>query len=372
MEFNELEEIVIEQRVEFEKKDSGLERIYELKKYLNSKQITVLSGVRRSGKSTLLKQIADRLGNYYYLNFDDERLLEFSVADFSTLLLVWQKQLKSRNILLDEIQNIANWERFIRRIHDEGYKVFITGSNAKMLSTELATHLTGRYVKVEVYPFSFREMLKWKSITGEYSTVSEKAEIISTYDVYLKQGGFPDYIKYEDSEFLKRTYDDIIYKDIIVRFGIKEIKSFRLLSNYIFSNFTKEISFNGLKNLLGFKSSVTVRDYVSFLEESYLVFELNKYDFSLKKQYAAGKKIYVIDNGMREQIAFSNSEDRGRLLENLVFLELKKRNKEIYYFKNKHECDFIVFERNRISSAFQVTLKLGENKDRELNGLYEA
>ncbi|HNF26211.1 MAG TPA: AAA family ATPase, partial [Leptospiraceae bacterium] len=134
MEFNELEEIVIEQRVEFEKKDSGLERIYELKKYLNSKQITVLSGVRRSGKSTLLKQIADRLGNYYYLNFDDERLLEFSVADFSTLLLVWQKQLKSRNILLDEIQNIANWERFIRRIHDEGYKVFITGSNAKMLS----------------------------------------------------------------------------------------------------------------------------------------------------------------------------------------------------------------------------------------------
>ncbi|HNO26729.1 MAG TPA: ATP-binding protein, partial [Leptospiraceae bacterium] len=214
--------------------------------------------------------------------------------------------------------------------------------------------------------------LKWKSITGEYSTVSEKAEIISTYDVYLKQGGFPDYIKYEDSEFLKRTYDDIIYKDIIVRFGIKEIKSFRLLSNYIFSNFTKEISFNGLKNLLGFKSSVTVRDYVSFLEESYLVFELNKYDFSLKKQYAAGKKIYVIDNGMREQIAFSNSEDRGRLLENLVFLELKKRNKEIYYFKNKHECDFIVFERNRISSAFQVTLKLGENKDRELNGLYEA
>ena len=108
--------------------------------------------------------------------------------------------------------------------------------------------------------------------------------------MYLKQGGFPDYIKYEDSEFLKRTYDDIIYKDIIARFGIKEIKSFRLLSNYIFSNFTKEISFNGLKNLLGFKSSVTVREYVSFLEESYLVFELNKYDFSLKKKVCSRQK----------------------------------------------------------------------------------
>lgn len=128
----------------------------------------------------------------------------------------------------------------------------------------------------------------------------------------------------------KRTYDDIIYKDIIARFGIKEIKSFRLLSNYIFSNFTKEISFNGLKNLLGFKSSVTVRDYVSFLEESYLVFELNKYDFSLKKKYAAGRKIYVIDNGMREQIAISSSEEDFWKI--WFFLSSKKEIKKFTIF----------------------------------------
>lgn len=373
MEFNLLEEIVREQKVGFESKNSGLERDIELKKYLNSTQIVVLSGIRRSGKSTLLRQIAAKLENFYYLNFDDERLLRFGVEDFNTLLLVWQKQSKSKNILLDEIQNIPNWERFIRRMHDEDYKVFITGSNAKMLSTELTTHLTGRYVKIEVYPFSFLEFLRFQNISNEYSSISEKANIVAGYQSYLKEGGFPDYTKYKDVEFLKRTYDDIIYKDIITRFGIKEIKPFRLLANYIFTNFTKEFSFNGIKNILGFKSSITVRDYISFLEESYLVFELNKYDFSLKKQYSTGKKIFVIDNGIREQVAFSNSEDRGRLLENLVFIELKRRQKEIYYFKNKLECDFVILEKNKIQSAIQVTLSLGEqNKEREINGLCEA
>jgi predicted AAA+ superfamily ATPase len=189
MDFNLIEEIVREQKAGFEKKNLGLVRDIELEKYLNSKQIVVLSGIRRSGKSTLLRQIAAKLENFYYLNFDDERLLRFGVEDFNTLLLVWQKQSKSKNILLDEIQNIQNWERFIRRMHDEDYKVFITGSNAKMLSTELTTHLTGRYVKIEVYPFSFLEFLRYQNISTEYSTISEKANIVAGYQSYLKEGG---------------------------------------------------------------------------------------------------------------------------------------------------------------------------------------
>jgi predicted AAA+ superfamily ATPase len=205
MDFNLIEEIVREQKAGFEKKNLGLVRDIELEKYLNSKQIVVLSGIRRSGKSTLLRQIAAKLENFYYLNFDDERLLRFGVEDFNTLLLVWQKQSKSKNILLDEIQNIQNWERFIRRMHDEDYKVFITGSNAKMLSTELTTHLTGRYIKIEVYPFSFLEFLRYQNISIEYSTISEKANIVAGYQSYLKEGGFPDYTKYKDARVFKKN-----------------------------------------------------------------------------------------------------------------------------------------------------------------------
>jgi len=374
METSQLEDIVNDQSSVFLLKDLGFERQINFKKYATSKQITVILGIRRSGKSTLLKQFSLKLPNFYYINFDDERLINFSVHDFNNLTIIWKKKFDSKYILVDEIQNVANWERFARRMHDEGYKLFITGSNAKLLSSELSTHLTGRYQKIELFPFSFSELVEYGRI-GTLSSLTSvvKAKILKLFDEYLLHGGFPEYIKYKDSEYLKRTYEDIIYRDIITRFGIKEVKSFRKLTNYIFTNFAKEASYNTLKNILGIKTTMSVRNYVGFLEESYLVFELFKYDFSLKKQYISDKKLYVIDNGMRNATAFYVSADRGRLLENLVYIELKRRGKNLYYFKDKSECDFLIQEKNNIVQAIQVTQKIDQtNEKREFKGLMNA
>ncbi len=366
-----LEEIVNDQLKNLMSKDSGMERLIDFDKYIDSKQIVILSGIRRSGKSTLLKQFSEKLSNdFYYINFDDERLMGFKVGDFDNLLTIWKKNKQSKNIFIDEIQNIESWERFVRRVYEEGYKVFITGSNAKLLSS---THLTGRYFKIELYPFSFKEVLLFNKIDFLTLSSSNRIEIIKKFDEYLITGGFPEFIRYNNKEFLKRTYEDIVYKDIITRFGIREITAFRELSNFLFNNFTKKIGYQPIAKTLGIKSSISVRDYIGFLQESYLVFELFKYDYSLKKQYISDKKIYIIDNGMRNIVAFSFSEDKGRLLENLVFIELKRRGEEVYFSKGKKECDFLIKDRTRITNAIQICYSLDkENEKREIEGLIEA
>ncbi len=369
-----LQEVVADQLKSFKLKNIGVIRNISFKKYTKTKQIVVISGIRRSGKSTLLAQFSKKYKNFYYINFDDERLIDFSVDDFKDLMLVFQKLYSSKIILLDEIQNIDKWERFVRRIHEEGYKIFITGSNAKLLSTELTTHLTGRYVKIELFPFSFKEFLNYSNINYQKKDSPTKVKIIKKFDYYLKNGGFPDFIKYKDKEFLQRLYEDILYKDLLIRFKIKETKLFKQLASFLFTNFTKEISYNSLKNSLGFKSVTSVKNYVEFMSESFLIFELYKYDYSLKKQFVSDKKIYTIDNGLRNIIAFSISKDQGRMLENLVFLELKRRNKEIYYYKGKKECDFLIKQGTRIVDTIQVSknINVDDKNNREIEGLLEA
>jgi len=369
-----LSEVIQDQLIRFKKKDTGIDRDILFAKYFKTKQITVISGIRRSGKSTLLAQFSSKFKNFYFINFDDERLADFSIKDFRQLMITFQKLYKSKVVLLDEIQNVEGWERFVRRIHDEGYKVFITGSNAKLLSSELATHLTGRYLKLELYPFSFKEFLLLNKVDYKKNNSSAKANILKQFERYLKDGGFPEYLKFDDSEYLKQVYDDIIHKDLLVRFKIREVKAFKQLAAFIFSNFTKDISYNSLKKVLGFKSATSVRNYIDFMQESFLVFELYKYDFSLKKQFVSDKKAYVIDNGLRNAVAFYFSEDFGKLLENLVFIELKRRGKEIYYYKDKNECDFLIKEKLEVVELIQVTkhIQPGVNEEREMNGLIEA
>ena len=373
MNLSKLEEVAADQLNNFKNKDIGITRDIDFKKYLKTKQITVISGIRRCGKSTLLAQFSKKFKSFYYLNFDDERLINFNVSDFNNLMVAWQKKYSAEIILLDEIQNVENWEWFVRRIYEEGYKIFITGSNAKLLSSELTTHLSGRYFKIELYPFSFKEFLDFKKIDYRKNDTKNKVKILKSFDYYLKNGGFPEFIQFKDSEFLKRVYEDVLYKDLLIRFNIREIKAFKQLANFLFANFTKEISYNSLKNTLGFKSVTSVKNYIEFIQESFLVFELYKYDYSLKKQYVSDKKIYIIDNGIRNVVAFSFSTDSGKLLENLVFLELKRRGKEIYYFKDKKECDFAVREKNKIKAVIQVTDNLNAgDRERELFGLLAA
>jgi hypothetical protein len=369
-----LEEVIADQAKMFLNKDVGILRDVDFEKYLKTDQITVISGIRRSGKSTLLAQFSRKCKNgFYYANFDDERLIHFTVEDFRTLLVAFQKTGKAKTIFLDEVQNVVGWERFVRRLHDEGYKIFITGSNARLLSSELGTHLTGRYGKIELYPFSFREFLLFSKKPEHAKTSEEKAEILKSFDEYVSVGGFPEFLKYRDAEYLKRIYEDILYRDLLVRFKIKETKPFRELASYLFSNFTKEISYNSLKNTLGFKSVTSVKNYLEFMRESFLLFEIQKYDPSLKKQFLSKKKIYAIDNGLRSAIAFSFSEDTGRYAENVVFLELKRRGEEIYFYQGKKECDFIVKQKTKITTAIGVCSSLhSENEEREKAGIAEA
>jgi len=371
---SQLEELVHTQKEIFLAKDPGIPRTIDTGRITKTNAIIVITGIRRCGKSTLLRQLAERYRDFLYINFDDDRLMDFTVEDFPSLMLVFEKTVPGiKTLFVDEIQNIAGWERFIRRIHDEGYKVFLTGSNANLLSQELGTRLTGRYTAITLFPFSFKEVLQFRSISTGRITARSRAAILAEFDRYLAGGGFPDYLKSEDPEYLKRIWDDILYRDIVSRFGIREVKGFRQLARYLATNTANPATYNALKNTLGFKSVVSVRDYVGFLEQAYLIIEIFRYDPSLKKQYVSDKKLYCIDTGLRNAVAFRFSDDKGRLLENLVLIELLRRNKSVYFFKNPKECDFITEERGTITGAIQVCYDLTrENRDRELDGLRGA
>ena len=369
-----LEAVLLDQEEAFLGREGGVPREVDLDRYLASSQIVVVSGIRRCGKSTLLRQFAERTGEVLYVNLDDERLFGFEVGDFEHLMLAFHKLHPGvRVLLIDEVQNVASWERFVRRIHDEGYKVILTGSNAHLLSGELATRLTGRYLQIELFPFSFREYLHLKGVEQERLTTRKKAELLTHFDYYLEHGGFPEFLKTRDDELLRRTYEDILFRDIVARFGIRDVKMFRQMARYLFSNFTKDASYHSLKNALGIKSAMSVRSYVQYLEEACLVFELYQYSPSRKKQYAGPKKFYVADNGMRNAVSLRFSGDWGRMLENLVFLELKRRGEVCYFWRDKEECDFLIEEKGQIRAALQCSCTIGdENRRRELAGLTAA
>lgn len=368
-----LENIIADQAERFAKKPVGIKRELDFNKYMKTKHIIVISGVRRSGKSTLLAQFSRRLEPYYFITFDDERLLNFNVQDFQSLLVAFKKRHHGQTVFLDEVQNVPGWERFVRRLHDENYKVFVTGSNAKLLSSELATHLTGRYLKIELFPFSFREFLSFRGLPLRPKTTDELSGVGRAFDEYCTIGGFPEMAASQDSDILSQLYEDILYRDLIARFKIRDVKLFRQLAQFLFANIATEISYFGLAKTLKAKSAISIKRYVTFLAEAYLVGEIYKYDWSLKKQFVSNKKVYVIDTGMRSRVAFTFSEDIGRILENVVYLELRRRGKELFYFKETRECDFVVREKNCIIEAIQVTRMLSsENEEREVAGLLQA
>lgn len=374
MDKNILKLTILEQRDFFDQPGKFVERRVD-KSAVKSKKVTVITGVRRGGKSTLLKQIAKNYKGYYYLNFEDDRLLDFSYRDFDNLRELFLEIFGEQNVFFfDEIQNVYGWEKFVTRLFREGCKVFVTGSNARLLSSELATALSGRHRVVKLYPFSFKEFLDFNKFpVKEFYRVKERGLLKKYFHQYLKAGGFPETIKNQDKEDLRQLHQDILIKDLIVRFKIKDVKSFRELSLFLLSNTAGLISYNNLKKVLEFKSVTTVKNYVDFLEESYLNFSLFKFDYSIKKQIINDRKVFSIDTGLINAVAFSFSENYGHILENLIFLELKRRNRNVFYHKNKKECDFVIKEGRKIVGAIQVTKDLtAENKEREIDGLLEA
>jgi len=395
MDKNKLKELLIEYKQRFLTARTDLIRREvqdNIEPFIKFKEVVIITGPRRGGKSSLMKLICDDLikkdrvppSNILYLNFEDERFIEFNAAgDFAQiyeLFLQINKPTGRLYFFLDEIQNVTGWERWVNRLYEnENIKIFITGSNASLLSSEISTALTGRNRTITNFPFSFGEFLNFKNYRlqeNDFYQTKKRAEIKSFFQEYLKLGGYPEIVKINDPTLLEQYFKDIIYRDILPRYSIKKIKEIRELCLFLASNLGSIHSYGRLQNLIGVKSINTVKTYLEILEEVFLFFRINLFDYSIKRQIYNPSKIYIIDTALRNSISFKFSENIGHIYENLVFLGLKRRNKEIYYWKSKKgkEVDFLIKKGLNIEEAIQVSYNLNDKKtlNREIESLLIA
>ena len=358
------ESVLDSQNKLFHKKSSGVQReLLDNVPYATG-FASVITGVRRSGKSTLQTQLKNKYfdDNSLFLNFEDPRLAGIKINDFERLYIVLvQKQIKA--LFFDEIQVVIGWEIFVNQLLREDFHVIVTGSNASLLSKELGTHLTGRHFSAELFPFSYLEFLKYFKIGN-----SEKS-----FKTYLQKGGMPDYLRTGIDSYLNNLLDDILIRDIAIRFGIRDVNSLRQLAVYLLSNIGTLVSANSFKGMFGIKSSTTFLDYFSYLKDAYLIDFVPMFDYSVKKQIRNPQKIYAIDLGIYHQNKIVFSPNDGHILENAVFLHLRRMGNEIYYFQGKGECDFVTTKRGVPESLYQVCVNLNSmNQDREIDGLFAA
>ena len=324
----------------------------------------IISGIRRCGKSTLLHQfIKEKSKPVFFLNFEDIRLYDFHIDDFKVLDKVIEVH-EQKVLFFDELQIIEGWELYVRQKLDQGFQVVITGSNASMLSMELGTKLTGRHITKELFPFSYGEYIRYTK-----QTISEKSFLN-----YLEVGGFPQYIKTKRPEVLETLIDDILFRDIAVRYNVRDIASLKKLCLYILSNTATLVVPSKLKQLLHINAASTVLNYFSYFENTYMVQLMPKFSWSVRSQLLAPKKMYVIDTALIRIGSISFSENKGRLLETMVYWELRRTTKELYYFnENYAECDFVVPQKGNTYQLIQVCWNLHlDNEKREINGLLDA
>ncbi|OFZ77747.1 MAG: hypothetical protein A2583_00120 [Bdellovibrionales bacterium RIFOXYD1_FULL_53_11] len=381
IEKNALLEIIEEQHSEWiDKREALIPRNVEHGTSITSSHAAVITGIRRCGKSTLLRQFAQDKERDYYFRFEDERLIDFNAQDFQLLYDVFLEKFGIQRIFwFDEIQVVEKWELFVRRMMDKGMKFFLTGSNASLLSRELGTKLTGRHRNTTLYPFSFAEYLRFVKIDVSksfFNKPEERAGINRAFNYYLHNGGMPEYIKERDIELLRSVYDDILYRDIAVRHDLGNIRLLREIGHQLISQIACSVSFNKMKDRFSLGSVNTLKKYIGYFEDCYLFFALNCFSPSLKKQLVLPKKIYCMDNGFHQALGFGVINQEGRLLENLVAVELKRRNAELYWYKTKtdREVDFLVRKGVTPSSLIQVCYSIRdvETRKRELDALTEA
>ncbi|MCP1663149.1 MULTISPECIES: ATP-binding protein [Methanocalculus] len=325
----------------------------------------IISGIRRCGKSTLLLQSMKREEEFFYLNFEDPRLAEFELKDIALLEEVFYEEFGEKDLYyFDEIQNLPGWESYVRYLLDRKKKVIITGSNASLLSRDLGTKLTGRNLRIELFPFSY----------DEYLNYMECKDSADSFRDYLSSGGFPEYLRTGLDEVLQNLLMDIIARDIIYRNPVKNPGMVTELAIHLLGNISREFTLSKLhKKFSAIGSKTTIASYLNLLEDAYIIFTLPRFSYSQKSRQINPRKAYAIDNGLIHANSVLFSEDRGRFLENHVFLELRKRYRELFYFREKGECDFIVKEQTKITKAIQVCYEVNSrNKDREIGGLLEA
>jgi uncharacterized protein len=324
----------------------------------------IISGIRRSGKSTLQRQLIHQShAPFLFVNFDTPALLHFDAHDFRLLDELLGTS-KPEILYFDEIQNVEGWEVYVREKLEQGYKVVVTGSNASLLSREMGTRLTGRHITRELFPFSFMEFCGFKEMAADSEALEQ----------YLSTGGFPEYLKRPEPEILSTLLNDILYRDIAVRYQIRNVKSLLQLVTFLATNTAKPISATKLSRVLELKSTATILEYLSHLENAWLIHRLPKFSFSYKVQLANARKAYFADPALQQAITGSFSDDHGRRLETMVFWELRRKHKQLYYFnENGHECDFVVMDQKRPKILIQVCHTLHhDNEAREVSGLLEA
>ena len=378
---DQIKSMILEQFEFFWNLDTGIVRsqLSQVESARNVPHAVIVSGLRRVGKSTLLAQMAHKLGSdqFYYVNFEDDRFLSFEADDANDLYQVLLEVFGERKtFIIDEVQNITGWEHFVRRFMDMGFKFYITGSNASLLSKELGTRLTGRYVPIELFPFSFKEYLDFRAedipdLTR--MTTVQHARLQNLLQAYSESGGIPDVLKYPELPLLRTLYDDVLYRDIATRYRLDDVTAIRELAFYLISNPTSLISFNKLKDQFRLGSVNTIKNYVGYMENSWLIFTLNVYDYSVKRQQIAAKKIYCIDTGLVTRVGFGFSPNIGKLLENLVFLAIRRTTQNIYYFSSPggYEVDFYLPEGHQLIQVTQ-SMNNASTREREVRALQDA
>lgn len=378
---DQIRAMLLEQSGAFWQHDIGIMRtkLADIERAAGVPHAVIISGLRRVGKSTLLVQMAHKLGkdSFYYVNFEDDRFLGFQADDADDLYQMLVEVYGDRKIfIIDEVQNIPGWEHFVRRFMDLGMKFYITGSNASLLSRELGTRLTGRYVPIELFPFSFSEFLQFRAEPVpdiQRMTTIERAQLKSAMNAYLHMGGIPDALKYPELPLLRTLYDDVLYRDIATRYRIDAVTALKELAFYLLSNPASLVSFNKLKEQFRLGSVNTISSYIDYMENSWLVFTLNLYDYSLKRQQIAPKKVYCIDTGLASTVGFGFSPNTGKLLENLVFLALRRQTRDIYYYTTPsgYEVDFYLPEKRQLIQVAQH-LENTSTREREVRALEDA
>lgn len=355
--------VIAAQKESFSTKDLSLLRTALADMPIARNFATIITGIRRCGKSTLLLQLLKK--NYksaLYLNFEDIRLTGFEHSDFVRLKNEIDRQ-KQKVLFFDKIQLVEKWEIFIHQLLNENYTVFVTGSNASLLSREMGTHLTGRHLSMELFPFSYPEFLRYNKIKASKNTVA----------AYLQSGEMPEFVKNKQPLILNALTEDIVIRDIAVRHNIRDTYPLKQLVVYLMSNVGKPLSANKLTGMFGIKSATTMLEYFAYCRDSYLVDFLPQFSYSLKAQARNPKKVYAIDTGFINAVSLSFSEDNRHKFENMIYLYLRRKYKELFFFKEKGECDFVVFENGKIQQLMQVCYHINDqNFEREYNGLLEA
>ncbi|MBO5026834.1 MAG: ATP-binding protein [Bacteroidaceae bacterium] len=351
---------------------------YNIDELLTNPLIKLITGPRRVGKSVFALLMLQGK-NFAYLNFDDNLLLEH-----------WDENLVMKMLddvypdydylLLDEVQNLTDWDLWINKLHRRGRNLIITGSNAKMLSSEMATVLTGRYLQIEMLPFSLEETMRWKNINPE--SKEQAAQAVAAVDDYMRNGGYPETVQSRSitKGYLSTLFDSILLKDVARRHNVRNTTDLYNLATYLLSNFCNPVSANDLASELGMSSVTTTKKFCDYLAEPYLFYYLPRFNNKMKLMKKAPSKVYVVDNGFVQSTAFNLSENLGRLLENQVFVELLRRGyvpgHTLFYYRtrNDKEIDFVTRKGTKVEQLIQVCYDMTSEKTRkrELDALVEA